>query len=516
MGCSLRKVSTLSFSKRKHVTTPDQPRRFLGGFLGFLVLLVLAVPDDSAALTLTWDPDSEEDLGGYKVYVGSSSRMYGVPTDIGRVTTYKAPGLQPNTTYFFTVTAYNLSGNQSGFSNEVSVLALAVPAVVGLGRSAAEAVLTTAGLAVGNVTMLVSATVAAGVVINQIPPADEIAIPGSAVALEISSGAGPVAVVPNLVGQGQGGAAAVLQAVGLVVGTVQTVSNVAPTGSVVRQTPGAGALVVPGSAVALEISSGAVVVPKVEWQGHAAATAALEAAGLVVGVVTTVNSLRPAGGVVNQGPAAGALVVPGTVVTLGISSGPVIVPNIVGMEQSAAVTALTTAGLVLGNVIMAASGTVAAGVVLNQMPAAGESVARDSAVDPVVSSGPSGEGGGGGGGGCFIATAAYGSNLAGEVQLLRRFRDRYLLGHPPGRLFVLLYYHLSPPLAHAVEGSETLRTVARGTLWPVVWWAGLALVSPGVAFGMGAVGFLAVPFVTVILFRGRRCKTRRRSGDSEP
>jgi hypothetical protein len=194
----------------------------------------------------------------------------------------------------------------------------------------------------------------------------------------------------------------------------------------------------------------------------------------------------------------------------------VAVPDVVGLEQSAAVTALTTAGLVLGNVIMAASAIIAAGVVLNQMPAAGEIVARGSTVDPVVSSGPSSDGGSGGGGGCFIASAAYGSTLAGEVQVLRRFRDRYLLGHPPGRLFVLLYYHISPPLAHAIEGSETLRTVARGTLRPVVWWADLALVLPGVAFGMGAVGLLAVPFVTFILFRGRRCKTRRRSGDSEP
>src|SRR5207247_9307319 len=112
-------------------------------------------------------------------------------------------------------------------------------------------------------------------------------------------------------------------------------------------------------------------------------------------------------------------------------------------------------------------------------------------------------GGSGKGGGCVSATAAYASTLAGEVEVLRRFLEHYLRGHAPGRLFVLLYYHNSPPLAHAIEGSETLRTVARGTLWPVVWWAGLALVSPGVAFGMGAVGLLAVPCLIVIRFTGR-------------
>src|SRR5437667_12699144 len=124
MGCSLRKVSTLSFSKIKHVTTPDQPRRFLGGFLGFLVLLVLALPDDSAALTLTWDPNSEEDLGGYKAHVGIWGS--GLTTDIGKVTTSKDPDLQPNTSYFSAVAAGKCV-RQRESPAEVSAFALALP-----------------------------------------------------------------------------------------------------------------------------------------------------------------------------------------------------------------------------------------------------------------------------------------------------------------------------------------------------------------------------------------------------
>ena len=114
--------------------TRDQPQRFLGGFLGLFVLLVLALPD-SAALTLTWDPNSEEDLGGYKVHVGIWG--YGLTTDIGKVTTYQVPDLQPDTTYFFAVTAYDLPGNESVFSNEVSAFAVAVSDVVGLEQGAA-------------------------------------------------------------------------------------------------------------------------------------------------------------------------------------------------------------------------------------------------------------------------------------------------------------------------------------------------------------------------------------------
>ncbi len=92
--------------------------------------------------------------------------------------------------------------------------------------------------------------------------------------------------------------------------------------------------------------------------------------------------------------------------------------------------------------------------------------------------------GGGGGGGCFIATAAYGSPLAPQVQLLREVRDRFLVQHPIGNAFVGYYSKASPPMAAIISKSETLRSLVRGALVPLLWWAAVMLWSPLVGLGL--------------------------------
>jgi len=66
---------------------------------------------------------------------------------------------------------------------------------------------------------------------------------------------------------------------------------------------------------------------------------------------------------------------------------------------------------------------------------------------------------------CFIATAAYGSPLADEVQFLRLYRENVVKRNRWGRasvaIFEKFYYSFSPQLASLVEGTDTLRYLAR-------------------------------------------------------
>ena len=69
---------------------------------------------------------------------------------------------------------------------------------------------------------------------------------------------------------------------------------------------------------------------------------------------------------------------------------------------------------------------------------------------------------------CFIATAAWGTPMSDEIQVLRDFRDEYLMVTPAGRMFVSTYYRCSPPVARFIERHDWLRTVVRAGLTPVV------------------------------------------------
>jgi len=85
---------------------------------------------------------------------------------------------------------------------------------------------------------------------------------------------------------------------------------------------------------------------------------------------------------------------------------------------------------------------------------------------------------------CFIATAAWGTPLAPEIDRLRSFRDHVLLTGVLGTAVVDVYYRVSPAIADVVAASPTLAMLVRVALIPV-----LVLVSlPTVALG----GFILV------------------------
>ena len=96
--------------------------KILGGFvlgccLGFIPSAVQSATANSA--TLQWAANSEPDLAGYKVYQGTTAGSYGPSIDVKNVTTYRPSNLQVGHTYFFAITAYDLSGNESPPSEEV-------------------------------------------------------------------------------------------------------------------------------------------------------------------------------------------------------------------------------------------------------------------------------------------------------------------------------------------------------------------------------------------------------------
>ena len=70
--------------------------------------------------------------------------------------------------------------------------------------------------------------------------------------------------------------------------------------------------------------------------------------------------------------------------------------------------------------------------------------------------------------GCFIATAAYGTSLATEIDILRKWRDNTLMKNYFGIYFVRFYYFVSPPIAAIVCKSEILKKFVRFSLNPII------------------------------------------------
>lgn len=104
---------------------------------------------------------------------------------------------------------------------------------------------------------------------------------------------------------------------------------------------------------------------------------------------------------------------------------------------------------------------------------------------------------------CFIATAAYGIPMAEEIQILREFRDEYLLTNPLGQVFVDFYYKVSPPVAEFITGHPSLKPIVRAGLVPVVAMS-TVVVNTTMAEKIVMIGLLVLVSVTVVMWTKKR------------
>lgn len=103
-----------------------------------------------------------------------------------------------------------------------------------------------------------------------------------------------------------------------------------------------------------------------------------------------------------------------------------------------------------------------------------------------------GDSGGGGGGPCFIATAAYGTPMATQIDTLRDMRDVVLLDNAAGSAFVDTYYSVSPAVADVIAQSPLLAALVRIMLMPIVVMSRIVMAMPMLSAALALAGSLLV------------------------
>lgn len=98
-----------------------------------IIMIMLTMPRVAfpASVVLNWDPSPDADLAGYKVYyqanssvlpfVGTGATEGSAPINAGNTTTFTVDGLNPGSSYYFAVTAYNTVGLESVYSNIIKI-----------------------------------------------------------------------------------------------------------------------------------------------------------------------------------------------------------------------------------------------------------------------------------------------------------------------------------------------------------------------------------------------------------
>jgi hypothetical protein len=86
------------------------------------IILALATLSQAASLSLSWNPNSEDDLAGYKLYYDNKLEGdFQNIIDVGMVTEYEITNLPRGATYRIALSAYDVHNNESGLSETINV-----------------------------------------------------------------------------------------------------------------------------------------------------------------------------------------------------------------------------------------------------------------------------------------------------------------------------------------------------------------------------------------------------------
>ncbi len=351
--------------------------------------LRLSEPAQTNTVSIRWDASTDEGaFSGYQIIRDNTQISFTSNT------VFSDTSVNPGQTYEYQIIAIDASQNQST-SNTLSVTTVAqinVPDITGLTQTTGQQNITMAGLNIGNITTEANESVPLNNIISQNPVAGTLVNPETSVSIIVSSGSSSV-TVPNLIGETQSFAESSTISSGLIIGSISNVpSSSVASGRVISQNPAASTSVSAGSSINLVISTGPIQinVPAVVGQAQGVAQQTITSAGLVIGSVLSVSSdTITLNDVISQNPTAGSSVSPGTSINLVISSGStlVTVPDVINQTQTIAQQAITSTGLVVGNISTVSSNTVALNDVISQSPVAGSSVSPNTSVNLVISSG---------------------------------------------------------------------------------------------------------------------------------
>ena len=107
---------------------------------------------------------------------------------------------------------------------------------------------------------------------------------------------------------------------------------------------------------------------------------------------------------------------------------------------------------------------------------------------------------------CFIATAAYGSPLHPHLDILRDFRDAYLMPSKLGRTLVNLYYKYSPFVADFIAKHKVLKIVVRFSLLPMITFSYSMVRFGPIITAVMLVLILVLPILSILLYRKKKSR----------